>query len=60
MGVQIPPREGATLMEEGASIVKYRDILRSSVQKTAESIEKPFDLWVRMGPGTTYSPMGGG
>jgi len=31
--VQIPPWEGAFLRGEGASIVKYRDTLQSSVQK---------------------------
>jgi len=31
-------------------IVKYRDTLQSSVQKTAEPIEMPFGLWPRMGP----------
>jgi len=48
------------LMEEGASIVKYRDILRSSVQKTAESIEKPFGLWIRIGPGNHVFAYGRG
>jgi len=32
---------------KGRLIVKYRDTLRSSVQKTAESIEMPFGLWPR-------------
>jgi len=34
---------------KGHLIVKYRDTLRSSVQKTAESIEMPSGLWARMG-----------
>jgi len=34
----------------GCPIVKYRDTLRSSVQKTAEAIEMPFELWSRIGP----------
>ena len=34
----------------GRPIVKYRDILRSSMQKTAKSMDMPFGLWVRMGP----------
>jgi len=33
----------------GRPIVKYRDILRSSVQKRHELIEMPFRLWARMG-----------
>ena len=35
---------------KGRPIVKYRDTLRSSVQKTAEPIEMPFGLWAWMGP----------
>jgi len=50
MGVHILPWEGAVLREEKSSTVKYRDTLRSSVQKTAEPIEIPFGLWARMDP----------
>jgi len=32
-GVQIPPWEGAIFWEKGCPVVKYRDTLRSSVQK---------------------------
>jgi len=35
---------------KGRPIAKYRNILRSSVQKTAEQIEMPFGSWARMGP----------
>jgi len=40
--------EGVIL--RGHPIVKYRDTLRSSVQKMPEPIEIPFGLWARMGP----------
>jgi len=51
---------------EGRPIVKYRDTLRSSVQKTAEPIDMLFGLWAWMDPrnhvlyrGTDH-PMGRG
>jgi len=48
-----PLWEGAILRGNEAScckgpVVKYRDTLRFSVQKTAEPIEMPFELWARM------------
>jgi len=45
-----PPWEGAILGDKGRPIVKYSDTLQSSVQKTAQPIEMPFGLWVRMAP----------
>ena len=50
-GVQIPSWEGAILRGKGRHIVKYRDTLQSSVQKTAEPIEMPFGLWAPIGIG---------
>jgi len=49
-GVQIPQWAWAILRGKGWPIVKYRDILRSSVQITAEPIKMPFGLWALMGP----------
>jgi len=40
--------------EEGRHTVKYRDTLRSSVQKMAELIEVPFGLRTWMGPRNHY------
>jgi len=31
-------------------IIKYRDCLPWGVQKTAEPIEIPFEMWTRVGP----------
>jgi len=36
---------------KGASQCKYRDTLRSFVQKKAKPVEIPFKLWARIGPG---------
>jgi len=36
--------------EKGHPIVKYRDMLRSSVQKRLKPIEMPFGLWAWMWP----------
>jgi len=49
-----PPWKGA-IFWKGALIVKYRDTLRSYVQKLAESIELPFGLWARMAQGSMCS-----
>jgi len=43
-GVHIPHGKGALLRREGCPIVKYMDIRRSSVQKTAKPIEMSFGL----------------
>jgi len=49
--VQMPCGKGQLWRRKGRPIVKYRDTLRLSVQKKAESIKMPFGLWARMGPG---------
>ena len=48
-----PPWERATLTEEGASYCKVYGHSKYGhlCKKTAESIEMPFGLWARMGPG---------
>ena len=49
MGVQIPVGRGKFLGENRRPIVKYRDTLRSSVQKRLnEPTGMPFGLWARM------------
>jgi len=46
-----PSWEKAILMEKGRPLVKYRDTLRwSSCAKTAEPIDMPFGLRIRVGP----------
>jgi len=49
MSVQIPHGKGQFLGGKGRPIVKYRDSLRSSVQKKAKPIEMLFGLWAWMG-----------
>ena len=49
MGVQIPPWEGAIFGENGCPVVKYRDTIRSSVQRRLRPIGMPFGLSGRMG-----------
>jgi len=36
---------------KGHPVVKYRDTVQSSVQKSAEPIQMLFGLWVRIDPG---------
>jgi len=43
-GVQIPIEKG-NFDGKGRPIIKYRDTLRSSVQKTSEPIDMPLGLW---------------
>jgi len=50
MGSRSPHGKGQRLGENGRIIVKYRDTLQSSVQKTAETIDVPFGFGARMGP----------
>jgi len=44
------PWEGTIFGTKGRPIVKYRDTLWSSVQKTTELIEMLFGFWARIGP----------
>ena len=45
----VPPMGKGNLEgRKGHPIVKYRDTVRSSVQKTAEPTEMPFGFWARM------------
>ena len=48
-GVQIPMGRG-NFGGKGCPIVKYRDTLRSSVQKRLNRSRCRFGLWARMGP----------
>jgi len=50
MGSRSPIGSGNFFLGGGRPIVKYRDILRSSLQKTAEPIEMPCGLWAGIGP----------
>ena len=49
MGVQISPWEGAILRGKGAFYCKVYGHSAVICAKTAEPIEMPFGLWVRMG-----------
>ena len=46
-----PQWEGVILREKGRPVVKYRDTLRSSIQKRFEPIKMSFGLRSQVGPG---------
>jgi len=51
MGSRSPLGRGNLFLGgNGSPVVKYRETLRSSVQKTAEPIKMPFGFWARMDP----------